>query len=80
MITCDVVIRLPEGITLLLPNDYDPNKYTHCEICVRITHAMGFVHYVPMHEITHSKNYVTYNAPMCDDVPAATINHPEWAV
>lgn len=58
MIAYDIVILLPEGVTLLLPDDYDPNAYTHCNVCVHITHYAGFVHYVPMHEITHPKNFV----------------------
>lgn len=58
MITSDIVQRLPSGNILLLPDDYNPNEFVGCDICVRITHYAGFVHYVPMHEVTHPRNYV----------------------
>lgn len=46
MITCDIVQRLPSGNLLLLPDDYNPNEY------------VGFVHYVPMWQITKPENFV----------------------
>lgn len=65
----DLVERLGEWVKLIDPNT-DPNEFVGRDVCVRI------IHYVPLYEITHSKNYVAYNAPTIDDLPMQSIVFP----
>lgn len=53
----DLVERLGEWVKLVDP-DTDPNEFVGRDVCVRIIHPMGFIHLIPLYEITHSRNYV----------------------
>lgn len=54
----DLVERLDGGWIKFLDHKLDVNDFVGRDVCVRIIHEMGFIHYVPLYEILHSKNYV----------------------